>query len=183
MLNALPSILGTAATAATGNYYSIATTTLGVGGATSLTLSSIPSSYTHLQIRIAALGTVSTTYSNYNMQMNGDTASNYSYHGLGGNGTSAFSSGAATQTSILSIGEAGTTTSTAGVTIIDILDYKNTNKYKTVRGLTGDDANGAGQIYLGSGLWMSTSAITSLTFTPALGIFAQYSSFALYGVN
>jgi hypothetical protein len=182
MLNGLPSILGTGTTTLAGNFYSISTTTLGVGGATNVSFSSIPSTYTHLQLRITALGTTATTYSNFYMQLNGDTAANYAYHGLGGNGTSAFASGGSSLTTIQSIGEAGTTTSTAGVTIIDILDYKNTNKYKTVRGLTGDDANGAGQVLFGSGLWQSTSAISSILLQPALGTFAQYSSFALYGV-
>jgi hypothetical protein len=84
----------------------------------------------------------------------------------------------------------GTTTGgTFGVSIIDILDYANTNKYKTFRNLNGNDINGTiasvgGYISLLSGLWMKTNAITSLKFAPVNGTtFTQYSQFALYAVK
>ena len=67
--------------------------------------------------------------------------------------------------------------------VIDILDYANTNKYKTSRGLSGYDANGSGLLYLASGLWMNTAAITSIEITDALGNFATNSTFALYGIK
>jgi hypothetical protein len=67
---------------------------------------------------------------------------------------------------------------------MDIVDYTNTNKYKTSRAFAGFDANGSGMLAVTSGLWMSTTAINSITFTSdASGNFAQYSSFALYGVK
>lgn len=66
---------------------------------------------------------------------------------------------------------------------MDVLDYKNTNKYKTSRFLSGYDANGSGVIMLNSELWMSTAAITSITIDNTGSNFAQYSSFALYGVR
>ena len=69
-----------------------------------------------------------------------------------------------------------------GTGIIDILDYADTSKYKTVRTLFGYDANGSGYIAFSSNLWQSTSAITSITMTPVNGI-AEYSSFALYGIK
>ena len=76
------------------------------------------------------------------------------------------------------------------VSVIDILDYANTNKFKTVRALTGDDNNNStnyGYISLSSSLWRSTSAITSLTFdqesSSSTTNFVQYSSFALYGIK
>jgi hypothetical protein len=65
---------------------------------------------------------------------------------------------------------------------MDILDYANTNKFKTTRTLEGYDANGSGNVSLTSGLWQSTSAINSITIT-AVGTFNQYSQFALYGVK
>jgi hypothetical protein len=67
--------------------------------------------------------------------------------------------------------------------IIDILDYQNTNKYKTVRDLSGYDSNGAGYLFYRSGLWMSTTAINRLDITSTGGTLAQYSSFALYGIK
>ena len=68
-----------------------------------------------------------------------------------------------------------------GTFIVDILDYANTNKYKTMRALDGFDANGSGYAVLWSGNWRSTSAVSTITITG--GTFAQYSSFALYGIK
>jgi hypothetical protein len=71
-----------------------------------------------------------------------------------------------------------------GTFIIDILDYANTSKYKTQRGLGGADLNGSGYISFNSGNWRNTNAITSISLTPLYGSqFAQYSSFALYGIK
>jgi hypothetical protein len=49
--------------------------------------------------------------------------------------------------------------------------------------LTGQDRNGSGIVEFSSGVWMSTSAITSLTFTVAGGDYDTYSQIALYGVK
>jgi hypothetical protein len=70
-----------------------------------------------------------------------------------------------------------------GVAIVDILDYANANKAKTTRGLGGVDNNGSGIVALTSGLETTTTAVSSLTFTANSGNFAEYSSFALYGIK
>jgi hypothetical protein len=70
-----------------------------------------------------------------------------------------------------------------GAAVIDVLDYQNTNKYKTTRTLCGFDANGSGFAWFQSNLWSSTAAITSITLKPFSGDFITYSSFALYGVK
>jgi hypothetical protein len=75
-----------------------------------------------------------------------------------------------------------------GVSIVDILDYANTNKYKTVRVLSGVDFNGTLAGYGGyvgplSGNWRNTSAITSIKINAQTGNFTQYSQFALYGIK
>ena len=68
--------------------------------------------------------------------------------------------------------------------IVDVLDYANTNKFKTIRNLEGFDVNGSGGLVaLTSGLYRSTSAITSIKLTPNAGNYAQYSHFALYGIK
>jgi hypothetical protein len=68
---------------------------------------------------------------------------------------------------------------------MDILDYANTNKYKTVRTLSGYDLNNAtyGALRSYSGLWMNTNAITSIKFYADGVNLAQYSQFALYGIK
>lgn len=181
MLNTISGMLagGVAGT----DYESIATTTVGAGGSATVTFSSIPSTYSHLQIRVMSVTSASAP--NATMRCNSDTGSNYTGHQLYGSGAVAGSnipgSGSNPQTSIPAL-QLGTSTQ-AGVGVIDILDYANTNKYKTMRSLSGYDANGSGYIILRSGMWMSTSAISSITLTADSGNFNQYSSFALYGIK
>jgi len=181
----LPSLIGVIASsggaaAVANSYESIATTTVGAGGASSITFSSIPSTYQHLQIRGIGKNTAGVDYV---LRYNGDSGSNYRGHVLFGDGASTFSQstfgGTYTGNDIAFNG--GTTYSVAFVT--DILDYTNTNKNKTLRGLYGVDENGSGQIVLISGLWMNTAAVSSITVTAVSGTFSQYSSFALYGIK
>jgi hypothetical protein len=164
----------------TNSYESISTVTVGSGGAATISFSSIPSTYKHLQIRATQLNTATATTQ---LRINGDTGSNYSRHYLYGGGSSATgSSGASNQTSTGVLYNESTIYAAVGV--IDILDYASTVKNKTVRSLMGWDSNGAGYVFLYSGSWMNSStAITSLTFTPDGGSLAEYSSFALYGIK
>ena len=169
--------------ASTTSYESIATTTVGAGGSSTITFSSIPSTYKHLQIRGLTFAATNPN-SGVKTQFNSDTGSNYTQHALIGSGTTASAYGFASQTFI----EGGYTgdASYGGAFVLDILDYTNTNKYKTTRSLTGNDANATGVRYIAflSGLWMNTAAISTITITHSVGInFAQYSSFALYGIK
>jgi hypothetical protein len=67
--------------------------------------------------------------------------------------------------------------------VIDILDYANTNKNKTVRSLAGYELNGSGGVALFSGLFDTTAAINALNIYLSVGNIGQYSSFALYGIK
>lgn len=173
-------------------YDSIATVTVGVTSVASVTFSSIPTTYTHLQIRAFAQtnrGTFGTD--GMSLRINGDTTGSYNYHYLRGNGSTVTSAaGTGSYTNIVEVGTAsvGTTTGgTFGAHVIDILDYANTNKYKTMRNLHGNDINGTvggspGFLGITSALWMKTDAITSLVFTGD-SPFTQYTHFALYGIK
>lgn len=165
------------------SYESIATVTVGSGGSSSVSFSSIPSTYTHLQIRVMGAMTASGA-DDLCLRFNSDTSSNYATHYLVGNGTSA-SAGSYTSATFTRAGANAmpTATNTFGVAVIDLLDYANTSKYKTMRALTGNDTNGAGYVALGSGLWQSTSAINTILLYPFASTFPQYSSFALYGIK
>jgi len=162
--------------------------TVAVTSATAnITFSDIPQTYEHLQIRLFARGTNADANIDGRMEYNGDTnAANYTFHLLRGNGSSATASGsnASATPHAFSCNSGGSGASMFGVAIIDILDYANTNKYTTMRSLTGEDENGGGNIYLRSTLWMNTNAITSIKLTPqATNNFAQYSHAALYGIK
>jgi hypothetical protein len=183
MLNTISGLLGGGA--APTDYESIATVNVGGGGAASISFSSIPSTYSHLQIRgISRSSRVDVTDAIY-LNFNSDTGNNYAYHFLRGNGSITLATAGTTTDFILtgtSVAQNGGSNMFA-VTVIDILDYTNTNKYKTVRALNGEDRNGDGFVYFLSGLWMNTSAVTTITLTGFVGNFSQYSSFALYGIK
>ena len=176
-------ILGTIASsrlAAVGDYESIASETVGISGVTYVEFTSIPGTYTHLQVRIMSLGSYTGNQS-LSATYNSDTGSNYSSHWLTGNGSTA-SSGATANDNIQYYGF-GLWPSEPVVSVIDILDYANTNKYKTMRCLTGLDRNGSGHVYLFSGSWRNTNAITSIKIAANSGNFNQYSHFALYVIK
>lgn len=169
-----------------GYFESIATVVVPSANQATVTFSNIPQIYTHLQLRIIARGTFSSSDDNLDGRFNGDTGSNYAWHILYGGGSSAGAT-ASSSTNYFMPGRmtySSSSANTYGVSVTDILDYTNTNKYKTVRSITGQDQNGSGIILLNSGLWQSTSAITSIDLFPhAGGNFVQYSHFALYGIR
>ena len=177
------------------SFESIATITA-AGGETSLSFTSIPSTYKSLQMRwiakdsqttINGAGPVYVTF-------NSDTASNYVYHQLNGNGTAAaatWSGGASGSIGLRNALNRSYTgyTNIFGTGIMDIQDYTSTSKYKTTRTLTGVDANNAGQgggfdfgVGLQSGIWMSTAAITTIKVEPGT-CFVAGTTFALYGIK
>jgi hypothetical protein len=174
------------------SYESIATATVGSGGQSTVEFNSIPSTFKHLQVRVIARDNrvpPSGNFNNMHLQVgNGsiDTGSNYTYHTIRGDGSSASTDGAGNSTvtdyTVIPSSTAGS--NTFGAQIWDILDYANTNKYKTIRMLSGTDNNGTGLIEFSSSVWRSTSAITNLRFllssTPS---FVQYTQFALYGIK
>lgn len=164
-------------------FESIASTTAS-GGETSITFSSIPGTYQHLQVRIIGRRSgTGTTFDQQYLQFNNDTGANYAWHYLSGDGSAVLATGTSSSTSGtgLIIPRGGTTASTFSATIIDIHDYASTSKNKTVKSITGYDVNGSGQIWLTSSLWINTNAITSIKFvTDAL---AAGSTFALYGIK
>jgi hypothetical protein len=167
----------------TGAMFPLQVVTVGAAGATSITFSNIPGTYTHLQLR--SFGGVDTVNRDIYMRFNNDTASNYSAHLLYGTGSSAAAYSPPTTDSIYwSVGNNYGAANSFGAAVADILDYANTNKYKTVRSLYGyDNNNTTGQLNFASGNWRSTSAITSITIFPQSGNIIQYSSFALYAVK
>jgi hypothetical protein len=164
-----------------GTYDSLASVTLSASTNT-ITFAGIPAGYKHLQIRIMALGD---TANSGLMRFNSDTGSNYSWHALSGNGTASSANAGASQTFMIAngFGDGPNSTTFPFVSVIDILNYANTSKYKTGRMLDGQDKNGSGRIAFMSGLWMNTAAVTTITIAPSSGNYTQYSSFALYGVK
>jgi len=174
------------------NYYMepIATTLVGAGGVATIEFTNIPQGYKHLQIRAITknTGAFAGTLDSW-MTFNSDSGSNYSFHQLQGNGAAAASAAGTSQTRVRIPNQspgANSTANTFGSAVIDILDYANVYKYKTTRSLYGANDNTTNteyRIFLHSGLWMNTAAITSITIVPETANFAQYSRFSLYGIR
>jgi hypothetical protein len=168
----------------TNSYESIATVTVGSGGSSQIEFSSIPSTFKHLQVRLLSRGTGGSERAIY-VRFNSDSGSNYNGHNLTGNGSAASAGNEGTATYSIGGLTAGSLVSANiyGVAVIDVFDYQNTNKNKTIRSLEGYDTNGGGKVELRSGLWMSTSAVSTLTLSLSSNNFEQYSHAALYGIK
>jgi hypothetical protein len=169
--------------AVTSSYESIATVLVGSGGSATIAFTSIPATYKHLQIRGIAKETgTSGGFNNMNIYFNTDNAgTSYAIHSVSGDGSTAFAQATASRAKALIYNGLSQNTNIFAGSVIDILDYANTNKYKTLRALAGVDFNGSGRVGLTSGLWQSTSAINAITLEGSS--FVQYSSFALYGIK
>jgi len=177
------SAAGAGGGAAAGSYELISTTILG-SSTSSVTFSSVPTTYKHLQLRIHARSAAASD-NNIFIQFNADTAANYRTHHLYGNGAAveSFDNGAGSAIYVWSFADS---TDTAGIFspfIVDILDSSSSAKFKTTRGLFGT-LGASKQVGLSSGLWRNTAAITQVkinhgTMTQS---FAAGSRFSLYGI-
>ena len=155
-----------------------------------VTFSSIPQTFSHLQLRVSNIFAVSGTGYFVGMQFNGDTNNNYAFHRLYGNGSSAGSNGFATGSYPYITTYGGAVQQLAASTypsifVTDVLDYTSTNKQKTARSIYGQDANGTGEVGLASGVWLPASpvAITSLALTMYVANFAVGTRLDLYGIT
>jgi hypothetical protein len=173
--NIAAGLYGVGVTPSTTAYESIATVIVGSGGQSSVAFTSIPSTYKHLQIRGIGIGS---TTDDIVMKINTNTG--VKTHWLLGDGSSASGTVNNTTANGAYISNNGIVTTYPTPFVLDLLDYTNTNKYKTLRNLAGRDANGSGRVWLSSSLFDTTDAITSITLTSSFG---QYSHFALYGIK
>jgi len=179
-------LIGSFAAVAGGSFEPIATVT-GNGSATELSFTSIPATYSSLQIRgvSGVAGAVGFT----SLQFNNDSGTNYATHRLFADGSTVGAGGnTARSNTFYSIFNGGNTVAANSGSIIDIHDYASTTKNKTVRSFTGLDTNGNTSDYaflqLTSAVWLSTAAITSIKLIVGNGsAFNSSSVFALYGIK
>jgi hypothetical protein len=163
------------------------TVTVGAGGASSITFSSIPQTFTDLIFE----GSIRTDRGTYGVdetlvQFNGDsTATNYSHTFIRGQGTSGADSGRVTNSYIWGVGGTASTNTanTFGNSQMYIANYTGSN-YKTAITDIVSEGNSSSNVFmvLDAGLWRNTSAITSVAFNNQGTIFLQYSKISLYGV-
>jgi len=165
----------------------IASSTVGSGGAANINFTSIPATFTDLQV-VASLRTDGTFgnffYDSY-ITVNG---TDLSWRDLIGIGTATPTSrNGTTEFVALGVTSSSATASTFGNLSIYIPNYANTSYNKSVSMDTVSEHNGSDAAkQISSGLYASNSAITSITITPYNSPtvkFAQYSSAYLYGIK
>lgn len=180
---------GTTIIMPTTGFVALATQTVGAGGAASVTFSSIPQIYKHLQIRATVRGTLAQPYDHIVFTVNGVTSGYYRHLTLndGSNPPESYNYPSESKLSFGYMSGNSTTANVFGGVILDILDYTNTNKRKTVRSFNGYNQNstGGGQQYhsFSGGTYASNNAITSIEIKSESANLAQFSHFALYGIE
>jgi hypothetical protein len=160
----------------------IASTTVGSGGASDITFSSIPDTYTDIVVVCSLRHSGAQVFATLSLNSGGS----YSYRSLIGTGSGTPASGAASD-NLYQIWVDGSN-QTSGIfssSQVYIPSYSNTSTYKSIS-IESFTENNATGVYTGlnAGLYSSNSAITSLTITPwASDTFVQYSSAYLYGIK
>ena len=156
-------------------YEPIATQTLG-GSSSSVSFSSIPSTYTDLILTID--GTVSSNCG-IQMQFNSDSGSNYTFTRITGDGTTASSDRSASIT-FMELGFY--VSSTRNMNIVQIMNYANTTTFKTVLNRANAQSINIGtQLY--AELWRKTPEAINAISISASGNFVSGSTFTLYGIK
>ena len=160
-------------------YVPIQAITLSADTAT-VTFTNIPQTFTDL-ILVCNYGT-SAIGRTGSMRFNNDSATNYSWRALGGNGTSASSSGGSNMTSFYFTGQiTGDGTALANVSTTHIQNYSNATTYKTALSRSNDAAR---YVEAAVGTWRSTSAINRIDVTRDNGTnWLSGSTFTLYGIG
>lgn len=158
---------------ATNTYVALDKVTVGTATNT-ITFTGINQGYTDL-VLVGAFSCSAATGTAF--RFNGDSGSNYSYTGLEGNGSSAFSGRNSNATNT---GWTYDTTANGQVNGIAYFNnYSNTTTYKTLLTRFNTPATQTGTSV---NLWRNTSAITSITLTAGSGNFNIGSTFSLYGI-
>jgi hypothetical protein len=151
-------------------YEKVQTTTLSSDG--TLTLTSIPSTYTDLVVVIRGKSTGGEQ--NVSVRFNGDTASNYSRIRLLGY-PSATQTEVQTNQTETDVGDWGTN---EAVIILNIFSYSNTSTWKNFT----SRSNEATYVSIYTGHWRSTSAINEIVFFKPGASIAAGTTATIYGI-
>ena len=160
-------------------YTALATITL-TSTDTEIVFSSIPATYRDLVLVIEGGTNESGAESSIAMRLNADTGSNYSWVYAWGTG-SVTASGASADSRIFIGRLPGSSVSTPGNIILQIMDYSATDKHKTSLSRSNNPATLAGMF---AGRYASDSAVTSISLSryDFAGAFKSGSTFSLYGI-
>jgi hypothetical protein len=149
---------------------------------TSVTISSIPNTFTDLKLVVSSRSarTNDAGGSDGKIQFNGDTGANYSSKLLLAQGSAA----SASNSSIFFFAsDNAQTSSTFGSFDAYIPNYLSSNQKSVSLDAVTENNSSTAYAVLTAGLWTGTAAITSVTITDNNGGFISGSSFYLYGIK
>ena len=167
-------------------YNLISTVTVGSGGASSIEFTSIPQTYTDLQLLVSSRSNRATEIRDEIFVRFNSNTSSYSVRTLRGSGSAAGSGtgGVSTALSRLDMPASGATANVFGSMSMYIPNYTSANQKSTSTEITMENNATESFMFIHAGLWANTAAITSITMTFEVGtLFVQYSSASLYGIK
>jgi len=159
---------------------------IGASGATGFDFRNIPQTYTDLLIVQYLRSNRAATTEQFWQRFNDDATSAYSSNWVQGDGASATSSNAQTQTvaNRFFIPAASATANLFGISQVHIMDYKSTSKFKTVLTRWNSDVSGSGTTGLSVGMWRSMNAIQTINVATENGsVLTAGSTIYLYGIR
>jgi hypothetical protein len=163
-------------------YTVIADTLVGSGGANSILFDNIPQTYTDLVILSSCRGSQTGQANDGNIRLNGATTNRggtfwetNSVDKYGGSGSTI---------KLIDVGNGASSNLFSSIYII-IPNYALTDRFKNVltENVTENFSNNNSWQMFQSGLWSSTSAVTSVTLIPDSGTYLQHSRATLYGIK
>lgn len=166
-------------------YKALSTVTVGAGGASGITFSNIPATYTDLKIVVSARSSAASVFTNLFAQINGDSSANYNSRMFWGNGATVQNDTSLSSSFLYygpTINAANSTSTTFSNCDIYIPNYVSSNtKSISFDGVSETNATTAYTV-LSANSSAITNPITSVYIYPSTGNFVQYSTATLYGV-
>jgi hypothetical protein len=160
-------------------YKLISSVIVGAGGASSMDFTSIPQTFTDLEILVS--GRTTGTGNGINITFNSNTTG-YTNIAIQGNGGSVNSYGTYNRNAGM-FGYSGDTANSFGSTKIYIPNYAGSTNKSYSADAVSESNNTTAYMNLVAGIWSNTSAITSISLVPMDGTLVQYSTAYLYGIS
>jgi hypothetical protein len=169
------------------NMVAIQTVTVGAGGASSISFTSIPQTYTDLVVRTSYRTNAADIYDQLRLTFNGSSTAVYSFRGITGAGSGTPGSESSSSVSSIKVAPGVGNSATASTFTNDeiyIPNYTSSNNKSLSSNAVGENNATTAYASMFAGLWSNTAAITQITLVPeSAGNFLQYSTATLYGVT
>jgi hypothetical protein len=172
-------------------YTLIASNTVGSGGASSITFSSIPQTFTDLLLKTSLRGDTTnsdigiTGYQTHYTRINNNLSNLHKSLYLTGNGSSASSGSAGLETVWRATGSTNSsdTSNTFANSELYIPNYTGSSYKSASADMTGENNGTTSGMQLSAFIFQSTAAVTQIDVLASSGNFVQYSTFYLYGIS